>query len=303
LRVLRQKLIDPNSPDQRPRRAAYALPTMFTAGNMFLGFLSVLKTFEGYRNALSGNLGPNPEWDFAARCIGVAVVLDGLDGRIARATNTVSDFGREMDSLADVITFGVAPAVLSVAWGVQFVSQGANPDLLGHVHNFGYFAAFLFLLCCAGRLARFNVQENPVPKNPGRPGRKYFVGLPTPASAGLVAAIIHATGSTPLTWWPASAGWILAIACISFLNISTWRYRSFKDFNLWGASTARGTLLSAIYTCVLGYMIWHYSQPVLLALGVAYCSSGVVVRIGGILRRWLKPSSSPPPPQEKPSVA
>ncbi|MGH9667374.1 MAG: CDP-alcohol phosphatidyltransferase family protein, partial [Bryobacteraceae bacterium] len=112
------RLIDPRSPDRRPRRAAYALPTLFTAGNIFLGFVAILQSYQGAILASSsGGLGSNPHFILAAKLIGWAVFLDGLDGRIARMTNTVSDFGREMDSLADVITFGLAPAVLGFAWG------------------------------------------------------------------------------------------------------------------------------------------------------------------------------------------
>src|ERR1700683_4375037 len=120
--ALKDRLVDPNSPERRPRRAAYALPTLFTAGNIFLGFLAILRAIEGALLAASGQLGPNPHFEAAAKAIGAAVVLDGLDGRIARMTNTVSAFGREMDSLAAVITFGIAPAVLAYTWGVQFVT-------------------------------------------------------------------------------------------------------------------------------------------------------------------------------------
>src|SRR5712691_5746356 len=125
MRRINFKLMPSPTPGPRPNRAAYALPTMFTAGNIFLGFMAILKAFEGALFAQTNGLGPNAEFEAAAKMIGAAVVLDGLDGRIARMTNTVSDFGREMDSLADVITFGIAPAVLAFAWGVEFV----NPSL------------------------------------------------------------------------------------------------------------------------------------------------------------------------------
>src|SRR5207248_1571249 len=119
------RFIDPKSPDRRPRRAAYALPTFFTAGNIFLGYISVIQSFQGAMLAAASSTGASNHFEIAAKAIGIAVFLDGLDGRIARLTNTVSDFGREMDSLADVISFGIAPAVLAFAWGVQFV----DPDL------------------------------------------------------------------------------------------------------------------------------------------------------------------------------
>src|SRR5260370_39574527 len=110
------------------RRAAYALPTLFTAGNIYLAFLAILRTFEASMAAKAGSLGSNADFPVAAKAIGLAVVLDGLDGRIARMTHTVSEFGREMDSLADVITFGIAPAVLAHPPGGAFFSpRRASP--------------------------------------------------------------------------------------------------------------------------------------------------------------------------------
>ena len=116
--ALRDRLVDPHSPDRRPRRAAYALPTLFTAGNIFLGYIAILRAFRGAMLAASASPGAPEHFAVAAKAIGAAAFLDGLDGRIARMTNTTSDFGREMDSLADVISFGLAPAVLAFAWGV-----------------------------------------------------------------------------------------------------------------------------------------------------------------------------------------
>lgn len=285
---LRERLIDPKSPTHRPRRAAYALPTLFTAGNIFLGFIAIVQSVEGALLGNSGNLGENAHFAVAAKAIGAAVVLDGLDGRIARMTNTVSDFGREMDSLADVITFGIAPAVLAYIWGVQFVDAGGFlPD-----HRAGYFLAFLFLLCGAVRLARFNVQTNPIPRNPGRPDRKYFVGLPIPAAAGMVAAVVFATGSQPLTDWIWSALWLGLLGILSFLMICTWRYPSFKQVNLSGP---RSPLILILFGALI-YIIWHFAQPVLLGLAIAYVGSGIVLRIVGILKRLRH---APPAPEQQ----
>ena len=119
--TLRDRLVDPRSPDRSPRRAAYALPTLFTAANVFLGFYALLAVFQGSMLFAQDPSAAALQFRFAAMAIGAAVFFDGLDGRIARMTNTVSDFGREMDSLADVITFGIAPAALAFAWGVYFV--------------------------------------------------------------------------------------------------------------------------------------------------------------------------------------
>jgi len=291
--TFKQRFIDPRSPTHRPRRAAYALPTLFTAGNIFLGFLAILRSIEGALLAAGGQLGANPHFEAAAKAIGVAVVLDGLDGRIARLTNTVSDFGREMDSLADVITFGIAPGVLAYCWGVQFVNPGGIlPD-----HRAGYFIAFLFLLCGAARLARFNVQTNPVPKNPGRPDRKYFVGLPIPAAAAVVAAIVYACDAVPVEWWIPSTLWLALLALLSFLMVSTWRYPSFKEISLTGPRSP----LTVILFGALIYLIWNYSQPVLLALAVLYVSTGIVLRAGGVIRRRFRPQPPPPQPQHQTS--
>lgn len=283
-----ERLIDPRSPDRRPRRAAYALPTLFTAGNIFLGFVAILQSYQGAMQAASNSLVSNPHLLLAAKLIGWAVFLDGLDGRIARMTNTVSDFGREMDSLADVITFGIAPAVLAFAWGVQFMEPPTivAPDLIMRV---GYLMAFLFLLCGAARLARFNVQTNPVPKNPGRPDRKYFVGLPIPAGAGMVAAVAYACDCIPLQWWISSILWLALLGLLSFLMVSTWRYPSFKGIDLARPRSPLWIILAGAFI----YLIWNFSQPVLLAMASAYVGSGIAIRAGGVLRRRLRHSPHP----------
>jgi CDP-diacylglycerol---serine O-phosphatidyltransferase len=292
---LRERLVDPKSPDRRPRRAAYALPTLFTAGNVFLGYISILRSFKGSMLAASGMPGAPENFAIAASAIGAAVFLDGLDGRIARMTNTVSDFGREMDSLADVISFGIAPAVLAFAWGVQHLDASITLQLRDQLFSAGYFIAFLFLLCGAARLARFNVQKNPVPTNPGRPDRKYFVGLPIPAAAGMVGAIVYACGGEPLAWWPLAVAWLVLLLLLGFLMVGTWRYHSFKGVNL---SRAYSPLIIVGVGAFI-YAIWNYSQPVLLLLAVTYVGSGIVIRIGGLIRRRWRPVPPPPTPERQ----
>jgi CDP-diacylglycerol--serine O-phosphatidyltransferase len=272
--------------ERRRRRAAYALPTLLTAGNIFLGFVAIMKCLQGAMLATSGHTGPNPHFSLAALAIGLAVILDGLDGRIARITNTTSDFGREMDSLADVITFGIAPAVLAFAWGVQFALV---PMLHDHLHRAGYFFSFLFLLCGAARLARFNIQKNPVPKNPGRADRKYFVGLPIPAAAALLAGVVFAADGSPLLDWPLTLAWLGLLSLLSFLMVSTWRYQSFKDVQLLRPRSP----LTIILWGVLIYLVWNYPQPTLLVMTMTYVASGIIIRLGGIVRRRLRH----PPPQ------
>jgi CDP-diacylglycerol--serine O-phosphatidyltransferase len=290
----RDRLIDPRSPDRRPRRAAYALPTMFTAGNVFLGFYALIESFQGSMAMVSDAAAAPHHFQNAAVAIGWSVFLDGLDGRIARHTNTVSEFGKEMDSLADSMSFGIAPAVLAFAWGVQFVDPSIGAKILDYLHSAGYFVAFLFLLCGAARLARFNVQKNPIPKNPGRPDRKYFVGLPIPAGAAAVVAVIYAAGGEPIQNWLVSTLWLALLGLLSFLMVSTWRYPSFKDLSL----TRPRSPLSIIPVCVLIFLVWRFTQPVLLILAVSYVGVGIAIRIGGAVRRRLRPQPQTPPEPE-----
>jgi CDP-diacylglycerol--serine O-phosphatidyltransferase len=283
--TLRERLVDPRSPDRRPRRAAYVLPTLFTAGNVFLGFVAILQAFQGAMAIIqSRDFGHNDHFETAAKMIGLAIFTDGLDGRIARMTNTTSDFGREMDSLADVISFGLAPAVLAYCWGVQFIDYPSQVFQADALFRIGYFFCFLFLMCGASRLARFNITTNPIPKNPGRPDRKYFVGLPIPAGAGIIAAIIYASGSAPLRWWPLTTAWLALIGLISFLMVSTWRYPSFKGINLGRPRSP----LTIIVVAAFIFLIYIASHVVLLALGVIYVGSGIAIRLGGLARRHLR---------------
>lgn len=291
----RQRFVDPRSPDHRPRRAAYALPTLFTAGNIFLGFLSVMRSIQGAMLAAGGAGGAERHFEMAAITIGLAVFLDGLDGRIARMTNTVSDFGREMDSLADVISFGFAPAVLAYCWGVQFIDPMMNAGIRDQIFRAGRLIAFLFLLCGSARLARFNVQKNPMPKNPGRPDRKYFVGLPIPAAAAMVAAVVWAADAFPVAYWPLSVAWLALLLLLSFLMVSTWRYYSFKGISLLRPRNP----LTVILVGAAIFLVWNWTQPVLLAAASAYVASGIITRIGGIVRRRTRQATPPREPEHQ----
>src|SRR5581483_6435733 len=171
-----------DQPSRRLRKGMYILPSLFTTANIAFGYYAILQVTHA--------TAAEPwHFDFAAKAIGFAVLFDGLDGRIARMTKTSSAFGRELDSLADVITFGVAPALLGWMWGFRQLSIVNPPtQMTGKLIQLGAIASFLFLIAGASRLARFNITSNPQPSNPGRPDRKYFVGMPIPAGAGVVAA-------------------------------------------------------------------------------------------------------------------
>jgi CDP-diacylglycerol---serine O-phosphatidyltransferase len=263
--------------DRKPRRqrkGMYLLPSMFTAGNMFLGFWAILQAFQG-------SAGESKHFDYAALAIGFAVVFDGLDGTIARMTNTVSDFGRELDSLADVITFGVAPAVLAWMWGFHELPIIYSPELLSRLRQIGTLCSFLFLVAGAARLARFNIQLNPQPMNPGRPGRKYFVGMPIPAGAGCLAAVVHFFSGVPLSNWWFSAIWCGFIAFSGFLMVSTWRFWSSKNIDWKSRQSFRYLLL----LCAIFAGIFFFSRYVLVALALAYMISGMLTRLTFTLRR------------------
>ena len=181
----------------------YIIPSVFTSGNIAAGYFAITQSLQG--SALQPH-----HFDYAALAIGFAIPFDALDGRIARMTNTTSEFGKELDSLADVITFGVAPSILAFTWGFTMLPASMDPTLRQKLVEFGAFLCFLFLLCGAGRLARFNISHNPLPKNPGRPDRKYFVGMPIPAAAGVIASVVHLFHGHPVFNWWLAVTWMVA---------------------------------------------------------------------------------------------
>jgi CDP-diacylglycerol--serine O-phosphatidyltransferase len=282
---------------KRPPRAAYALPTLFTAANIFLGFLSIVRSIHGVLHFTANPTLSREDFEIAAKTIGLATATDFLDGGVARLTNTTSEFGRELDSLADIISFGIAPSVLAYSWGVQFVATPIAP-LLDQFHRIGTFLAFVFLVCGAARLARFNISKNPIPRNPGKPHRKYFVGLPIPAAAAMVASVVYALDSYPLTDLFPAILWLLLLALLSFLMVCTWRYRSFKDLNL---TAPHSPLILIAMGCVI-FAIWNWSQPMLVILASIYVGSGIAVRIGGIIRRHFPRPPVPRPPAQTPEA-
>ncbi|HEY6350478.1 MAG TPA: phosphatidylcholine/phosphatidylserine synthase [Candidatus Angelobacter sp.] len=275
----------------RLRKGMYLLPSLFTAANIGAGYYAIVQTLLGSQSLSQQVQGIQPEYwhfDFAAKAIGVAVVADGLDGRIARMTNTASDFGRELDSLADVITFGVAPAVLAWVWGFRMLPVFHIPSYLGSPDDLhtrfiqlGLIASFIFLVAGASRLARFNIQMNPQPSNPGRPGRKYFVGMPIPAGAGVIAAVVHFGRGQPLSSWWLAPVWLAVLVVVGFLMVSTWRFPSFKELHL----RSRHPFQTLVLICGAGALIWFYSEYVLFMIALAYMLSGVFTRFAWVVRR------------------
>jgi CDP-diacylglycerol--serine O-phosphatidyltransferase len=276
---------DYDRPRGRLRRGMYILPSIFTTANIAAGFYAILQT-------VHGSVSEAWHFDFAAKAIGFAVLFDGLDGRIARMTHTESDFGKELDSLADVITFGVAPALLAWIWGFRFLPADIAADVRRWVTDLGSIACFAFLLMGASRLARFNITVNPQPSNPGRPGKKYFVGMPIPAGAGVIAAIVHFSAGVPISSWWTAASWLLMVLVVAYLMVSTWRFYSFKDIDF----RSRHPFRLIVVIGGLFASIWFFSRPVLFAIAIVYMVSGVFWRLQWIFRRKTPPA--PPPYRE-----
>lgn len=248
------------------RRGIYLLPSSMTVANMLCGFYAIMATLKGGGTDL----------DSAAKAIGLAIVFDSFDGFVARATGTTSEFGKQFDSLADMVSFGIAPAVLAFTWGVRGISESDLVDIR-RIHEIGWWVALVFAVCCAWRLARFNIQG----MAPGS-GSRYFVGLPCPAAAGLIAATVHAI-KLPIADWRWSAVWMIVVAVDAALMSSTVRYRSFKDIPL--VRRQRSVLIVPI--AVLVPLIFFYSEVVLMVIACSFVATGVALHIVRVVRHHL----------------
>ena len=257
------------------RRGMYVLPSLFTSGSIALGYYIIMQSIRGSMMSVANPALSSAAFDHAAVAIAFAIVFDGLDGRIARMTNTSSAFGRELDSLADVITFGVAPSLLAYLWGVRQLTPSLHPEIEARAMHFGLVVCFLFLICGACRLARLNISVNPQPRNPGRPGRKYFVGMPIPAGAGVIAAVIHFEGGSPVHNLWMSLVWLALVAFIGFLMVSSWRFWSGKEIDM---GTRKPGRLLVLLVVVIGVIV-EWDQTALLVIALGYLISGVVARL------------------------
>ncbi|HSY92516.1 MAG TPA: CDP-diacylglycerol--serine O-phosphatidyltransferase [Candidatus Binatus sp.] len=286
-----QPAMIPSSPKPRRRRSKgmYILPSLFTTANMALGYYAILEVMHASATEYF-------HLDTAARMIGFAVLFDGLDGRIARMTGTSSDFGKELDSLADAITFGVAPAMLAWTWGFNLMPTVLLTEWHIKLTQLGGIASFLFLIAGASRLARFNITHDAQPSNPGRPGKKYFVGMPIPAGAGVIAAVVHFEAGDPIVSWYTALTWLAMVTTVGYLMVSTWRFYSFKDIDFRSRHPFRLIVLLA----ALVALIVLFSRKVLFGIALLYTISGVFWRVQWIFRRKTGP---PPPPYQEASQA
>jgi CDP-diacylglycerol--serine O-phosphatidyltransferase len=276
----------PNPQRRGLRKGLYLIPSLFTAANIGMGFFSVMACLRGFQ--ILGS--PTPDmaaaaahFDSAAVAIGWALLFDILDGRIARMTKTTTEIGIQLDSIADVVTFGLAPGVLAYVWG-----YGASLTEESDLHRLAWFLSFMYLICGAFRLARFNVQSSrPRILAEGTPkvDMKNYVGLPIPAAGGLIAALVH------FSPWPLSSlgperariysGLLmLLVGLLSFLMVSTLRFSSFKT-----VGTRVRSMRTIILALSVGMLIFLYSQYVLLAIVLTYILYGLLSRVASIFWR------------------
>ena len=227
--------------DRRFKRGAYLLPTLFTVGNLFCGYFAVVSSF---RSA----------YETAAFLIFVAAVLDGLDGRVARMTGSTSEFGKELDSLVDGISFGVAPALMIYGWALQPLGR------------FGSLVSFLFVACGVVRLARFNIQV-------GSTDKRFFIGLPIPMAALILSATVTVSPAGLSATWIQVCVLVLTLI-LSLLMVSKLRYWSFKDMNLPG----RLPSVVAVAIALAFVAVAIHPPAVVLVIGLVYVLSGLMPR-------------------------
>lgn len=235
---------------QRLKKGIYLLPNAFTSMNLFFGFLCIVSALDG-------------RFEFAAMSILIAVVFDSLDGKIARATNTTSQFGIEYDSLADLVSFGLAPSLLMYLWILQPMGR------------IGWLAAFLYTICGALRLARFNTMAEETPSN-------HFLGLPIPAAAGMnaTAVMFCSKFNVPVSEFPVV--FLLGMYALSFLMVSSVKYESFKKAELF-KKMKFNVLVSAILVFIF---IAQKPHLALFIISLCYVVSGPVLTL--VLARRAK---------------
>ncbi len=239
-------------PTQKPRsKGIYLLPNLFTTSALFAGFYAITGAINGH-------------FEVAVISIFIAMILDGLDGRVARMTNTQSEFGAQYDSLADLVSFGVAPAAVAYAWGLSSLGK------------LGWMVAFIYATCGALRLARFNVQHSTADK-------RYFQGLASPAAAALVAGYIWMLEEHQISGVAATYGLLVITGLSGLLMVSNIRYHSFKELNF----TGKVPFVVAVIVMLVLALVYVAPPVVLFFICLLYAASGIVLTIS-LLRRSRK---------------
>ena len=241
------------------KKGIHILPSLFTTGNVFCGFYAFIAVL-------------NEQFYFAAWAIVAGMIFDGLDGRIARLTKTTSAFGEQYDSLADIITFGMAPAFLAYSW------------VLKPFGRLGWMAAFLFLLCAALRLARFNVTKPEIRS-------EHFVGLPSPASAVVIASIViafedlFATRMNPFIM-------VMVVYALAFLMVSNIKYPAFKQFDF----KKRVVFSRFLFVILFIYVLATIPRVALFILGITYAIIGPIGLLIKNKKLAAESNETTPPP-------
>ena len=242
-----------SEPDPLPRRARgiYLLPNLFTTGGLFAGFFAIIAASQGR---------------FGAACIAIFVagVLDGIDGRVARLTNTQTEFGVQYDSLADLVSFGMAPALVMYHWSL--IDMRLDGPTLGKI---GWLGAFLYAACAALRLARFNSQVATVDK-------RYFVGLASPAAAGLMASFVWTCHELGLAGGDLRYAALAVTIVAGLLMVSRVRYTSFKGSGT-GPKADRVPFVALVVAVGILIALWVDPPKTLLGAALIYAASGPVL--------------------------
>jgi CDP-diacylglycerol--serine O-phosphatidyltransferase len=280
--------LETKNPERRGlRKGVYLIPSVFTAANIGMGFYAVMAAVRGFQFIGAGThsnlILASGYLDNAAKAIGWALLFDMLDGRLARMTKTTTEIGVQLDSMADIVTFGLAPAVLVYVWG-----YGATLEEGSSLHSLAWFLSFMYLMCGAFRLARFNVQASRpriLAEGLVKMDKKNYVGLPIPVAGGLIAAIIHFAPVPLVQYGPEQAEVysLLLMALVGILGvlmISTLRFSSFKT-----VGTRSRSMRTIILAVGVGMLIFLYSRYVLLALVIGYILYGLLSRVFGMFRR------------------
>ena len=263
------------------KKGLYLIPSAFTAANIAMGFLAVLSSVRGFQVILLNPGQAAVYFAYAAQAIALAIVFDTLDGRVARMTRTSTEIGVQLDSLADVLTFGIAPIVLIYSWAI-----GATFNEGNLLHTLGVFVLFMYLMCGTFRLARFNLKATRprvLIEGTQKVDKKNFVGLPIPPAAGLLAAIVY-LHPLPVSSFPPHLSniytilMIVLLAVLGLLMVSTIRYNSFKT-----AGSGKQSVYFILIIAALGMLVWLFPQYMLFAIAFAYVAHGIVWSIVSFL--------------------
>ncbi|REG81282.1 CDP-diacylglycerol--serine O-phosphatidyltransferase [Marinomonas pollencensis] len=232
---------------KQPHRGVYLLPNLFTTAALFSGFYSIIAAMNG-------------DFTHAAVAIFISMVFDGLDGRVARLTRTQSAFGAEYDSLADMVSFGIAPALVAFTWALA---------PLGKV---GWIAAFIYAVGAALRLARFNTMI-------GTEDKRYFTGLPSPAAAAIVASVIWAANDSGMTGASLATVMALLVPITGLLMVSNVKFRSFKDLDV------KGRVPFVVLLIAVLVLVFVALEPAIVLMGV-FCLYGIWGLLGVVSERF-----------------